>query len=108
MYAFLAEKERRSGSQRTVESYSRMLQDFFGRLGTPPDRVTSQDVFTYAHGIGLGEAAIVGHCRRSSRVRVVLLSVPDSHGRSHFESVRCASIWTQLSDRRSSSPYNLA
>jgi hypothetical protein len=28
LYAFLAEKERRSGSQRTVQSYSRMLQDF--------------------------------------------------------------------------------
>ena len=45
LYAFLAEKERRSGSSRTVESYARMLQDFFGRLGRPPDTVTSQDVF---------------------------------------------------------------
>lgn len=53
LYAFLAEKEKRSGSKRTVQSYSRMLQDFFGRLGVPPDRVTSQDVFSYAHGIGL-------------------------------------------------------
>lgn len=53
LYAFLAEKERRSGSMRTVQSYSRMLQDFFGRLGKPPDAVTSQDVFAYAHGIGL-------------------------------------------------------
>ena len=52
LYAFLAEKERRSGSRRTVESYSRMLQDFFGRLGKTPDAVTSQDVFVYAHGIG--------------------------------------------------------
>jgi len=32
-YAFLAEKEQRSGSHRTVEGYSRMLQDFFGRSG---------------------------------------------------------------------------
>ena len=53
LYAFLAEKERRSGSKRTVQSYSRMLQDFFGRLGKPPDQVTSQEVFAYAHGIGL-------------------------------------------------------
>jgi site-specific recombinase XerD len=52
LYAFLAEKERRSGSKRTVQSYSRMLQEFFGRLGKPPDQVTSQDVFAYAHGIG--------------------------------------------------------
>lgn len=52
LYAFVAEKERRSGSKRTVQSYSRMLQEFFGRLGKPPDRVTSQDVFAYAHGVG--------------------------------------------------------
>ena len=45
LYAFLAEKERRSGSQRTVQSYSRMLRDFFGRAGKTPDEVTSQDVF---------------------------------------------------------------
>jgi integrase/recombinase XerC len=53
LYAFLAEKERRSGSKRTVESYSRMLQEFFGRLGKTPDQVTSHDVFAYAHGVGL-------------------------------------------------------
>ena len=53
LYAFLAEKERRSGSRRTVESYSRMLRYFFGRLGKPPDQVTGPDVLAYAHGIGL-------------------------------------------------------
>src|SRR3990172_2993313 len=53
LYAFLAEKERRSGSRRTVEGYSRMLQHFFGTLGVPPDRVTSQDVFSWAYGVGL-------------------------------------------------------
>jgi site-specific recombinase XerD len=53
LYAFLAEKERRSGSQRTVQSYSRMLRDFFGRAGKTPDEVTSQDVFTWAYGTGL-------------------------------------------------------
>jgi site-specific recombinase XerD len=52
-YAFLAEKERRSGSRRTVESYSRMLQHFFGALGKPPDNITSQEVFAFAHGTGL-------------------------------------------------------
>src|SRR3954468_8526108 len=52
-YAFLAEKERRSGSLRTVQSYSRMLQHFFAELGKGPDRVTSQDVFAWAHGVGL-------------------------------------------------------
>ncbi|HWO72247.1 MAG TPA: tyrosine-type recombinase/integrase, partial [Dehalococcoidia bacterium] len=51
--AFLAEKERRSGSLRTVQSYSRMLQHFFGRLGKAPDQVTAQDVFAWAYGAGL-------------------------------------------------------
>ena len=46
-------KEQRSGSRRTVEGYSRMLQDFFGRVGKQPDQVTSQDIFVYAHGPGL-------------------------------------------------------
>src|ERR671919_543166 len=53
IYAFLAEKERRSGSTRTVQAYSRMLYHFFGALGRTPDLVTSQEVFAYAHSIGL-------------------------------------------------------
>jgi hypothetical protein len=53
LYAFLAEKQRRSGSNRTVESYSRMLRGFFGRVGKTPDQVTSQDVFAWAYGAGL-------------------------------------------------------
>ena len=53
IYAFLAEKERRSGSKRTVQSYSRMLRDFFGRDHKTPDAVTAQDVFVWAHGVGL-------------------------------------------------------
>ena len=53
MLAFLVEKERRSGSLRTVEGYSRMLQDFFGRVGKAPDRVSAQEVFLWAHGKGL-------------------------------------------------------
>jgi len=53
LYAFLAEKERRSGSRRTVEGYSRMLQHFFGTAGKPPNRITSQDVFAWAYGTGL-------------------------------------------------------
>ncbi len=53
LYAFLSEKEQHSGSRRTVEGYSRMLQDFFGRSGKQPDQVTAQDVFVYAHGPGL-------------------------------------------------------
>jgi site-specific recombinase XerD len=53
LMAFLAEKQRRSGSRRTPESYSRMLQHFFGRLRKPPDQVKSQEVFAWAHGKGL-------------------------------------------------------
>src|ERR1700686_4782419 len=53
LYAFLAEKERRSGSSRTVVGDSRMLQDFFGRSGKSPDQVTSQDAFAWAYGVGL-------------------------------------------------------
>ena len=53
LYAFLAEKERRSGSRRTVEGYSRMLQHFFGTVGKPPDRVTSPEVFAWGYGAGL-------------------------------------------------------
>ena len=53
LYAFLAEKHQKSGSMRTVQGYSRMLQDFFGRSGKQPDKVTAQDIFVYAHGPGL-------------------------------------------------------
>ncbi len=53
LYAFLAEKERRTGSMRTVQSYSRMLQHFFGAVAKTPERITSPEVFSWAHGIGL-------------------------------------------------------
>ena len=52
IYAFLAEKERRSGSLRTVVAYSGMLYRFFRQLGKPPDEVTATEVFGYAHAIG--------------------------------------------------------
>jgi site-specific recombinase XerD len=51
LYAFLVEKGNRSGSRRTVESYSRMLWRYFSE--TTPDRVTPAGVLAYAHGIGL-------------------------------------------------------
>jgi integrase/recombinase XerC len=52
-YAFLAEKERRSGSLRTVQSYSRMLDHFWSGIGKTPDQVSPPEVFSWAHGIGL-------------------------------------------------------
>jgi hypothetical protein len=38
LYAFLAEKERRSGSRRTVERCSRTPHHFFAGVGKPPAR----------------------------------------------------------------------
>jgi integrase/recombinase XerC len=52
MYAFLAEKHRCSGSERTVTAYSRMLQQFFGKLGKTPDEVTAPEVLAFSHGLG--------------------------------------------------------
>ena len=41
LYAFLAEKQRRSGSNRTPDSYYRTLRHFFGSgLQKSPDQVT--------------------------------------------------------------------
>jgi integrase/recombinase XerC len=49
--AFLAEKERRSGSRRTVESYARMLWPFLTSVGSP-DQVTPAHILGWSHGIG--------------------------------------------------------
>ena len=49
--AFLAEKERRSGSRRTVEGYARMLWPFLGRVGSP-EAVTPAHVLAWAYGTG--------------------------------------------------------
>lgn len=63
LYAFLAEKERRSGSRRTVESYARMLWPFFERAGSP-ERITPAHVLGWANGVGASgrepSAATVG------------------------------------------------
>jgi hypothetical protein len=52
LYAFLVEKGNRSGSKRTVESYSRMLWPFFAERSMTPDRVKPADVLAWVHGIG--------------------------------------------------------
>jgi site-specific recombinase XerD len=52
LYAFLIEKGNRSGSRRTVESYSRMLWPFFAERSLTPDRVKPADVLAWVHGIG--------------------------------------------------------
>ncbi len=53
LYAFLAEKHRRTGSLRTVQSYSRILNHFFGGLGKSPDLVSSPEVMSFCFGKGL-------------------------------------------------------
>jgi site-specific recombinase XerD len=53
LYAFLAEKQQRSGSMRTVNAYANMLRDFFGRAGKTPDAVGPQEAFAWAYGVGL-------------------------------------------------------
>lgn len=64
LYAFLVEKGNRSGSRRTVESYSRILWPFFRDLGKTPDCVAAPDVLAFAHGIGrsgrIPSAATIG------------------------------------------------
>lgn len=52
LYGFLVEKGNRSGSRRTVESYSRMLWPFFAERSLTPDRVKPADVLAWVHGIG--------------------------------------------------------
>jgi hypothetical protein len=55
--AFLAEKERRSGSRRTVETYARMLWPFLGAVGSP-QFVTPAHALAWAHGVGASGASL--------------------------------------------------
>ena len=91
IYAFLAEKERRSGSMRTVRAYSGMLYRFFGTLGKPPDQVTATEVFGYAHGTGLsGKKALVSHHRSPHRLPESILPLPHPYEPGEREPVRPA------------------
>ena len=65
LYAFLAEKERRSGSRRTVEGYSRMLQHFFG---TPARPSPDADAHPQPTGAGAREPGLL---RATGRLRMV-------------------------------------
>lgn len=53
LYAFLAEKQQRSGSMRTVNAYAGMLRDCFRTAGKTPDLVKAADAFAWAYGVGL-------------------------------------------------------
>jgi len=50
--AFLAEKEKRSGSNGTAEKYRSLLARFFGALEKTPEQVTPAEAFTFAYGRG--------------------------------------------------------
>jgi site-specific recombinase XerD len=50
--AFLAEKEHRSGSRRTEDAYSRLLQRFFREVKSMPVQVNAEDVFAFVHRVG--------------------------------------------------------
>ena len=65
IYAFLAEKERRSGSMRTVRAYSGMLYRFFGTLGKPPE----QAAWLHSDPAGPSKTRSYRHCRKSGHER---------------------------------------
>ncbi len=88
LYAFLAEKERRSGSRRTVEGYSRMVQHFPTGRRLRQQRQAARprhqpgDLRLGLRRRPLRQAAVVRHDRRLPQL---LLSIPDPHGRRHVE-----------------------
>lgn len=53
MQAFLAEKYRRTGSMRTVQSYSRILTAFYGGLRKTPDQVITSETMAFCFGRGV-------------------------------------------------------
>jgi site-specific recombinase XerD len=53
MQAFLAEKYRRTGSMRTVQSYSRILNAFFGQFRKTPDQVVTSEAMAFCFGRGV-------------------------------------------------------
>jgi len=85
MYAFLVEKERRSGSSRTVEGYSRMLQDFFGRVRKSPDQVTAQESLSGPTARAFRQGPFSNHHRRSHGLPLFRSTVPhpDGHRRDN-------------------------
>ena len=89
LYAFLAEKQRRSGSNRTPDSYYRTLRHFFGSLQKSPDQVSPQDVFSFAHGVGLsGREPSRRNRRRPALLHLFLLQVPHQTRSPQGQSLR--------------------
>ena len=84
LYAFLAEKQQRSGSMRTVNAYAGMLRDFFRRAGKSPDAVGRQDAFLGVWRRAVWEAAEPYDDQRPHRLPQQLLPLPDAHGRGRL------------------------
>ena len=76
LYAFLAEKERPSGSRRTVESYARMLWPFFGRVGSARARDAASRPCLGPWHRRLGAGAVIRDRRRPDRLPQQLLPLP--------------------------------
>ena len=84
LYAFLVEKGNRSGSKRTVESYSRMLWRFFERHDPGPGDPRRRPRLRPRHR-ALGQAAVPGHHRGPHRLSEQLLPLPHPDGAGHIE-----------------------
>ena len=50
--SFLAEKKHRSGSRRTEDAYSKLLERFIREIKGTADQVNAKDVFAFVHGAG--------------------------------------------------------
>ncbi len=88
LYAFLAEKERRSGSLRTVQSYSRMLTTCSDGRRRPPTRFLARTSRLGLRGRPLRTAAVFNHDRRQARLLQLVLPLPYKNERSCLESLR--------------------
>ena len=102
MIAFLVEKERRSGSLRTVEGYSRMLQDFFARVPKAPDKGDG------AGGLPVGsrqrslrQGPVSGDHRRPDGLPLLLLPLSHQDGPRTEESVRQVGATSDFDSTRS-------
>jgi hypothetical protein len=80
--AFLAEKQKRSGSRRTVESYARMLWPFLTRVGSP-DQVPGARRCMGPWDRRVGPRAFVSDGWGEDRLSFVLLPIPDPDERRH-------------------------
>ena len=107
LYAFLAEKQRRSGSNRTPDSYYRTLRHFFGSLQKAPDQVSPRDVFSFAHGIGLsGREPSPVTVGAQTLLHLFLLQVPHQTRSTQLQSLRSRRA-PQASPQRTKRPLRI-